>query len=245
MVLFGGLEIVAAGYLLHKHNQCKKERIRLEEEAAALEEQQYPLQEKPRPHRRHSHSHSEEDEERRERRRRRRSRERREREKFEYEGRPPRMNSAPPGAPKMQTQRPAPRPAQVQVEPGVVAGWPAHWKQTQQPPTAPPQPQQMPIPANQYPPDIKYGFVPDIPHDRYPSYPPPPFSAGPAPHPRHDERRGRAETLEVRGRHSRRNASPNLGEYDDYSRSPGPRVRFSNEDEVLGGHRDAPPKYTR
>lgn len=238
MVLFGGLEIVAAGYLIHKHKQNKRERARLDEDAAALEEEQYPLQERPRPHRRHSHahshSHSDDDGERKERRRRRRSRERRERDKLEYDGRPPRQSSAPP---KMEP----PQPAQVQVEPGIVTGWPTHWKQSQTPPTSAPQPQV--VPPNQYPQDVKYGFVPEIPHDQYTPYPPPPFAAGPAPQRHEEERRGRADKLEVRGRHSRRSVSPNLGVYDEYSRSPAPRVRFSTEDVVLGKRKDAPPKY--
>lgn len=267
MVLFGGLEIVAAGYLIHKHKQNKRERERLEEEAAALTEQQYPLQESSRlsrPHRRHSHSDLKdlEDEERRERRRRRRSRERREREKMEFEeearlsgGR----QSAPPGNSGKGTGRYyAPplvvRPAQVQVEPGVVAGWPAHWKQSHTPPTPPPpttparqrheasssqynlsRPQ---APAqygpNEYPPDIKYGFVPEIPHEQYPSYPPPPFEE----RAEGSGKRRRAETLEVRGRDSgRRSASPRLGLREEGRRS---QVRFSEVDEVLG---EQPPRY--
>jgi len=43
MVIFGGLEVVAAGYLIHKHNQNKKEKQRIDDEAAALQEQQYPI----------------------------------------------------------------------------------------------------------------------------------------------------------------------------------------------------------
>ena len=37
MVIFGGLELVAAGYILHKHNKNKRERRRLEEEAEELD----------------------------------------------------------------------------------------------------------------------------------------------------------------------------------------------------------------
>ena len=66
MVLLGGLEIVAAGYLIHKHQQNKKDKARLEEEAAALEEEQYRIfPPEDRKHRRprsasrgrHSHEH--------------------------------------------------------------------------------------------------------------------------------------------------------------------------------------------
>ncbi|RDW82061.1 hypothetical protein BP6252_03173 [Coleophoma cylindrospora] len=54
MVILGGLEVLAAGYLLHKHNKNKKERARLEEEAAALEEQQYQILPPERHGRRHN-----------------------------------------------------------------------------------------------------------------------------------------------------------------------------------------------
>ncbi|PBP20866.1 hypothetical protein BUE80_DR008443 [Diplocarpon rosae] len=43
MVILGGLELVAAGYVIHQHLQNKKERQRLEDEAAALEEEQYRI----------------------------------------------------------------------------------------------------------------------------------------------------------------------------------------------------------
>lgn len=261
MVLLGGLEIVAAGYLIHKHNKNKKERARLEEEVAALEESSYPLfPADQRPPRRHTHSHShsrihtnssqslaqidESDEERRERRRRRR--EKRREEEVEHE----RTSSAPPKMSQTQTV----------VAPGVVAGWPAHWKQSQAPPNRPPrvqapQPQMnphhqmLPQGSNGYPQDVKYGFVPEIPHDQYP----PPYS-GPSEQPdrrerrdnrreeRREERRER-ERLEVRGRRDRRSVSPMLGVYDEGSRSPAPRVRFSTENVVLGRDSNPPPKY--
>ena len=262
MVILGGLEIVAAGYLIHKHNKNKKERARLEEEVAALEESSYPLfPADQRPPRRHTHSHThsqsqsrphthssqslvqldESDEERRERRRRRREKKKRE-EEFEYG----RTNSAPPKMAQTQSV----------VAPGVVAGWPAHWKQSHVPPVQPPrvhtpQPQMNPQPqvnlgSNGYPQDVKYGFVPEIPHDQYP----PPYSGPSGQSDRREERReerkedrrGR-ERLEVRGRRERRSVSPMLGVYEEDSRSPGPRVRFSGDDVVLGGGANPPPKY--
>lgn len=268
MVVFGGLELVAAGYLIHKHNQNKRERALIREEAAALEEQQYPLQDEPpytRPHR-HSHSHGREEtkEERKERHRRRRSRERRERERWEYENsaRPGRDHSAPPKMQVSKQQRPAAFPGHPQAQTqtpqpgGIVTGWPGHWQQTQTPATPPPPHAQPPPPPpamnpNGYPQDVKYGFVPEIPHDQYPPYPPPPFSPGPGPS--SGDGRGRASTLDVndgrRGRpKTRRSVSPRLGTYDEYSRSPSPHVRFSNEDVVLGegrggGRRSPPPRY--
>jgi hypothetical protein len=244
---------VAAGYLIHKHNQNKRDRAIIQEEAAALEESQYPLQES-RPRRRHSHSHTSSDdkgesrEDRHERHRRRRSRERREREKWEREnggrdhGAPPKIHSQPP--------QPAMFPVQTQIpQPGgfPLTGWPSHWKQSQTPPV-----RQPPMNPNGYPEDVKYGFVPEVPHDQHPAYPPPPFSPGPS-QPNTWDSRGRANTLEVndgrRGRpKTRRSISPNLGEYDEYSRSPEPRVRFSTEDVVLGRRRGGrgtsdPPPY--
>jgi len=246
MVILGGLEVLAAGYLLHKHNQNKRERAIIREETAALEEQTYPLQDKPpysQPHR-HSHSHDREEtrEERRERHRRRHSRERRERQKREWEDerRYGREHSAPPkiNVPvKRQDAVVFPMQTQTQQPGGVVTGWPASWEQSHTAPTPPPQTQrQVPLNANEYPQDIKYGFDPSIPHDQYPSYPPPPFSPGPS------DRRGRANTLNVndgpRGRpKTRRSVSPRLGVYDEYDRSPTPQVRFSTENVVLGEER--------
>lgn len=261
MVILGGLEIVAAGYLIHKHNKNKKERARLEEEIAALEESSYPLfPADQRPPRRHTHSHSqsrphtqssqslvqtdESDEERRERRRRRREKKKRE-EEFEYG----RTNSAPPKMIQSQSE----------VAPGVVAGWPAHWKQSQIPPVQPPRlhtpqtqtnPQpQMEAGSSEYPQDVKYGFVPEISHDQYPPpYPGPREQSNRKERTedrreeRREDRRGR-ERLEVRGRRQRRSVSPMLGVYDEDSRSPGPRVRFSTENVVLGGASNPPPKY--
>ncbi|TAQ87641.1 hypothetical protein B7494_g4012 [Chlorociboria aeruginascens] len=104
MVLLGGLEIVAAGYLMHKHQKNKKERARLAEEEAELEEEEARLEEEyrrthPRPHS-SGHKH-----------RRRHSNERRD----TYVP-PRREHSAPPASP---------------VSPPT--GWPAHWAQSQQP----------------------------------------------------------------------------------------------------------------
>jgi len=248
MVILGGLEIVAATYLIHKHNQNKRDRALLREEAASIEEETYHLQEDPpyhRPHRRsHSREREESDEERKERHRRRR--ERREREKREQSA-PPRIPVPVVHQQQQQQQQQYPlRQTQTPQPGGIVTGWPAHWKQSQTPPTPPPQPQMGP---NGYPQDVKYGFVPEIPHDQYPPYPPPPFSPGPADR----DSRGRANTLDVndgrRGRpKARRSVSPRLGVYDEDDRSPTPQVRFSTEDVVLGerrrgGRNSPPPRY--
>ncbi|KAG9242776.1 hypothetical protein BJ878DRAFT_481715 [Calycina marina] len=276
MVILGGLEIVAAGYLIHKHKKTKRERERLAEEAAALEESSYPLfsdchhhnhsshyshahphPQRPSSHNDHKHSHHshhshsqskiylqpepESDEERKERRRRRREKKRREQEAEERYHANGRTSSAP-GIGRVQTQ--------VQVAPGVVAGWPANWKQGQTQPVQPPQAQSLPQVAppaqvstgHEYPQDVKYGFVPEIPHEHYPQ---PPSYSGSEEHlssrERRDERR-EMERLEVGNRRERRSDSPMLGVYDENSRSPAPRVTFSTEDVILGGS-NAPPEY--
>jgi hypothetical protein len=271
MVLCGGLELVAAGYIYHRHQQHKREKALLKEELAQAEEEL---------------EREESREERKERHRRRRSRERREREKWEAEHphdmRPGRTNSAPLGkihghmsspalVPTVAITRPAqtqqPNPAGLAFPP---TGWPAHWKQTHTPPTPPPAQSTTNLNAGSgYPPDIKYGFVPEVPHDQYPPYPPPPFSPGPS---GRDGRGRRAQTLDVNegrhGRRHRRSASPRIGVVDEFDdrgsrdnlsvsgsgrdngngrerRSPVPRVRFSTEDVVLGGSgRSPPPSYT-
>jgi len=101
--------------------------------------------------------------------------------------------------------------------------------------------------------------VPEIPHDQYPPYPPPPFTptptsnGGPSSSQPNLGGRGRANTLEVddrdrRGRRAtRRSVSPGLGVYneEEVRRSPTPHVRFSTEDEVLGERRRSPPPRYR
>ena len=92
--------------------------------------------------------------------------------------------------------------------------------------------------------------MPEIPHDQYPPYPPPPFSPGPGP----VDNRGRANTLDVndgrRGRpKTRRSVSPRSEAYNENERSPIRHVRFSPEDVVLGqegrrnGRASPPPQY--
>jgi len=130
MVIFGGLEVVAAGYLIHKHNKNKQERERLREAEELIEEEEDAIrrhkqklynERHPRPprddHRRrrsdsrdrkHTHHRRRQDEDE-------PSHDRRRREHSE----PPRPK------PIIQTQ--------AQVAPGVVAGWPAHWEQAQTP----------------------------------------------------------------------------------------------------------------
>lgn len=146
MVILGGLEIVAVGYVIHKHAQNKKEKLRIEEEREEREEREYRRQ-----HRSHS--------------RRRHSRERRhsyDNGKHDYRRESPR-----PPMPAMPVIRPAMKPAvQQQIPPQSMA------QQMRPPPpyasvpTASSQPQQ----------DIKYGWTDEPaqqqPPQHDPSFPP-------------------------------------------------------------------------
>jgi hypothetical protein len=73
MVILGGLELLAAGYLLNRHLKHKEEKQRLEIEALDLDERSYPIYSAddagPRRSRRHSHDHERDRKERRHRRR--------------------------------------------------------------------------------------------------------------------------------------------------------------------------------
>lgn len=187
MVILGGLELVAAGYLINRHQKNKQEARRLQEEEEALEESRYRIHsaDNAGPGRRRSHSHDRHDHKRSHSHRRhshdgRHSHDRRDDRKYNYE-RPPRdarphANSAPPptyatAVPVVaQTVRPAQPPAMAPVRPPVQdpsfppTGWPAHWEQSQRPPVAPP-PQAAQLPPNLAPyyrdpaqSDVKYGF---------------------------------------------------------------------------------------
>jgi len=163
MVILGGLEIVAAGYLIHKHQQHKKDRALAEEEEAYLEE------EEDRKHRsRHGHGHGSHS-------RRRHSRERRhsyDEGKHEYRRESPRPR------PARSAMRP---PAPQQVPPPVMA------QQSMRPPVPPMSAQSMeaPPPYNAVPTatpqpaqDIKYGWTDEPtpqqqqPPQQDPNYPP-------------------------------------------------------------------------
>jgi len=255
MVILGGLELVAAGYLMHQHNKNKKDRQRIDEAALALEEQGYPLQEDGshrRHHRRHSHdrryegSHSY-DREGKHRRHRSESRDgRHRREKEEYVPRPGNSSaqvptpvpaatamyaqggrhSAPPA------QRPIPPQGQAQYPP---TGWPQHWPQTQIPPPPPNPPQSQAAPvmtSNGYPADVKYGFDPSIPHEQYPQ--PPAYqtsSSSSQPNlapPQANMGAPRDSRPERRGRgrsNTQRSVSPNLGLYDENEERMNPNPR--------------------
>lgn len=168
MVLLGGLELVAAGYIIHKHQQNKRDKQRLEEEAATLEEEQYrifPPDSRPsrsehrrrRSHSRRRHSYDRDD---------RRNRPHSHDGKYRRESPSPRPKpilkptnySNPQLAPQ---QRPPPYNAAA-ATPSMVA--------IQRPPP-PPQAQPIPQPQPQtqsYPQDIKYGWTDDQPAQRPP-----------------------------------------------------------------------------
>ncbi|KAG4421424.1 hypothetical protein IFR04_005483 [Cadophora malorum] len=198
MVILGGLELVAAGYIIHKHNQNKKEKQRIEEEAAALEEQQYRIF--PSDGRgRHSQSHH----------RRRRSHSRR---RHSTDGKYRKESPRPP--------MPVARPPQYNSTPALVQKplqRPNTHPQPLQRPNAPLQPQQRPQPQPQpqpqsqaqYPPDIKYGWTDE------PARPPQQqdLTFPPTGWPAHWEqsRTGSAQRPEPsRGREERRSDSPHV-----------------------------------
>ena len=132
MVILGGLEIVAAGYLIHKHQQNKKDKARIEDEEAALEEEEYRKRHSRSHHRHRSHS------------RRRHSRERR----HSYDGKYDYRRESPRPMPAKSAMRPAPP---QQVPPSSMA------QQSMRPP---PPYSSVPTAAPQPPPqDVKYGWT--------------------------------------------------------------------------------------
>ncbi|KAI9052440.1 hypothetical protein LZ554_003786 [Drepanopeziza brunnea f. sp. 'monogermtubi'] len=149
MVILGGLELVAAGYILKKHCDNKREKQRIEDEAAALEEQQYRIF--PSDGRgRHSQSQH----------RRRRSHSRR---RHSTDG-------------KYRTESPQPPVPSLRLPQYINAPAPGNMQNPMQnpityppPPQRPngPQPQQQQRPSQpqqaRYPPDIKYGWTDDEP----------------------------------------------------------------------------------
>ncbi|EKD15038.1 uncharacterized protein L3040_003762 [Drepanopeziza brunnea f. sp. 'multigermtubi'] len=145
MVILGGLELVAAGYILKKHCDNKREKQRIEDEAAALEEQQYRIF--PSDGRgRHSQSQH----------RRRRSHSRRRHStdgKYRKESPQPPMSSA---RPPQYINVPAPGNMQNPITYPPPPQRPNGPQPQQQ--QRPPQPQEA-----QYPPDIKYGWTDDEP----------------------------------------------------------------------------------
>lgn len=256
MVIFGGLEIVAAGYLIHKHQQNKKDKQRIDDEAAALEESQYRIYSdgsSSHQHRRRSHSRERRDS------RGRHSHERQERrDKYDRphsadgkygrdrrgdRDRPPRQQmTAVPAPMRAQTQmppsamRPVPSQAQIPVQPqpqeGPSVPPPYHTIPTAQPGTAPPR-------------DVKYGWTDDRPQQD-PSDPPTgwpahwaqsqtPAASAPGsrlPTSQVERREREGESSRSRGRHERRTLEPNTS-----------RVRFAVPESERDASRSPPPSY--
>ncbi len=245
---------MAAGYLIHKHQQNKKDKQRLEDEAASLEESQYRIfpEDGPSQHRRrrsHSrerrdsrgrHSHERHD-------RRRHDRPHSADSKYRREERSPRRDSGRPPKPQMnplppQMQMPAPMP-------------------TQMPPSAmrPPYPQPQPQPqafapppyadipnTNPAPPqDMKYGWTdesnttrpqqdPNDPPTGWPSHweqsqnPP---ASGYGARISASQQNGGGESSGSRGRHERRTPEPTQ------------RVRFAVPARDRSLSKSPPPSY--
>jgi hypothetical protein len=205
MVILGGLEIVAAGYLIHKHQQNKKDRARAEEEAAYLEEEEYRNRHSRHGHRSHSH--------------RRHSRERRHSYdgKHEYRRESPRpaksamkptapQQAFPPAMPQQSVRPPSASMAQPSMQ-------------------APPPYNAVPTATPQPPQDIKYGWTDENtpqtqqPPRQDPNFPPTgwpqewPQSQAPDPG-------ARLQTPYQRG-------EPSRGRGDGRAVSASPRVRFA------------------
>jgi hypothetical protein len=124
MVIFGGLELVAAGYILHKHNQNKRERRRLEEDAEILEEEQY--------HRRsHSHNRSRSYDDRDDNGYRAHNRKHRHDHATTSESQRPVEEKPQYLSPGYYAQPPRASSAPPQDEYYPPTGWPEHWKQSQ------------------------------------------------------------------------------------------------------------------
>ncbi|TVY84739.1 hypothetical protein LSUE1_G000628 [Lachnellula suecica] len=218
MVILGGLEVVAAGYLIHKHQKHKKEKERLEDERADLEEQQYL-----RPHRRHrSRSDS----------RGRHSHHRRHSHDGRYKHDSPGPN---PSAPK-----PALKPA---LKPGLkptpyLAPQPIPQQSMNQPPPrydahSNPQPR---------PQDVKYGWTDD---NHAPAVPPPqqqafPVTGWPA---EWSQSQHPASNTHLDPHAPYQRGESSRGRSDTRGSDTGPRVRFTKSNDDRGRVRSPPPKY--
>ena len=153
MVILGGLELVAAGYLLHEHGKYKKEKQRIEQEEARLRNER---RQRRRKQRRHSGSPDHSDDDGR----------RRSDTKYDYVPastlKPPNAGSSTLGVPTGPPGR-----ASSQPPPGYAFNAnPAY------PPSFPPPPNQPVAPPHGYP----YGQYP-------PPFPPPQSQQGPVPGP--------------------------------------------------------------
>ncbi|CZT01441.1 hypothetical protein WAI453_006921 [Rhynchosporium graminicola] len=229
MVILGGLELVAVGYVIHKHAQNKKEKQRIAEEAAALEEQQYRVFPSDR---RGRHAHSQH--------RRRRSHSRRRHSadgRFKKESprplmpdsRPPQYNAAPVPMQKP-FQRPSTYPQPFQ-SPNAPLQPPQQRPQPQMQAQLQPQHRHQSQPQAQYPPDIKYGWIdeparPALQQDPY--FPPTGWPA----HWEQSRTAGPQIPESSRGRQERRPESPHV-------RFAPPRHTAS----VRSSSRSPPPSY--
>lgn len=232
MVIFGGLELVAAGYLLHEHSKHKEERARLEEEEAALERRRRRRRHSAERRRHHSHE--------------------RKHSYYEYEdAKPPRRPQylAPPTYPAASPYAaPATQPARAYSAPPLQhqqqqqdpndppTGWPAHWAQSQtlDPNVEPARREAGPLP-------VKYGWRPDQDHvesNRYqnqnqnqnPQYSPAPASS------RRSRSRGRSDTRPSPAMSA--SARPVVHNPQTVA---SPHVRFA----LPSGRSDPPPAYSR
>lgn len=241
MVLLGGLEIVAAGYLIHKHQQNKKDRQRLEDEAAALEESQYrifPPDQRPsssQHRRRRSHSHEREERHSHERRDRRDRYDRPHSADGKYRRESPRRESVRP--PKAQMNIPPPQQQQMPIQPSFIPP-PAPQQSAMRPPP-PPLYNTVPTATAAPPQDVKYGWTDESARRplQDPNYPPTGWPAHWAQSQTPPARTGTPQSQRgepSRGRHERRNPTPEANTS---------RVRFAVPDDERSPSRSPPPSY--
>jgi hypothetical protein len=222
MVIFGGLELVAAGYLLHEHSKNKEERARLEEEEAALERRRRRRRHSADRRRHHSHE--------------------RKHSYYEYEdakpSRPqyvapptyPAANSYLAPTPQHTRANSAPPPQQQQQDPNYPpTGWPAHWPQSQTP-----DPNVTTARGEAGPLPVKYGWRPNQEHVDSNAYQGAQYSPAPSSR-RRSPPRGRSET--------RPGPAMSTGRPVVHNSQPvsSPHVRFALPDD----RSEPPPAYSR
>lgn len=240
MVLLGGLELVAAGYIIHKHQQNKRDKQRLEEEAAALEEQQYRIFPQDGRHSR--------PEERPERRRRSHSRRRNSEDRYDPQNRPHSHDGK-----YRRRPSPSPRPKPIlkptnysnpQLSQQAPPSYPAVFAAAVPPAAqhlAPPmqhQPQPQPqYQAQSYPQDVKYGWTDDHQQQQRPQHDPnSPPTGWPA-----EWQQSQGASSSSRTQQPRQTAEPSRGRPEENS-----RVRFSrprHSPSVRSLSQSPPPSY--
>jgi len=223
MVILGGLELVAAGYLLREHAKNKRDRRDLRQEAETLEDTQYEVEQEER-RRRRTHSHNGRHHHR---------PDSRERRHHYADPKPPYNPNLTYGSQPQGPPRPSSVPPMMQTTPNYPpTGWPAHWDQSHRPgpehkyaPPPTPQNNNAYLSPNAVP---NPGTVP--PNYQYPQY---------GPH--------RATSPGARTPTPEKSATPVGGRrpqpYGPSASVPSPHVRFNVPGEGSSQRYDPPPAY--